>query len=187
MNKASTYIFYLILIFSVLIGCTKADSSKSDARLNNSTYCNEPEAINYNLGFPGVPDNTKCVFPTQVFKGSYLLYDSVLDADSKFKRIDTLNLTLTAVNNVKLNLTGFCSGTLTLTANRYYKSVVDSLPIVNGSITTMLSGQYLCGNMKDTISGFITKNQIDSTKITIDFTVASDSGIIFHKGTGTKK
>jgi hypothetical protein len=127
------------------------------------------------------------VFPTQIFKGSYLLIDSVLDADSKFKRVDTLNLTLAAVSNVKMNLTGFCGGTVTLTANRYYKSVVDSLPIVNGSSTSVLSGQYLCGNTKDTISGFITKNQADSTKITIDFTVASDSGIIFHKGTGTKK
>jgi hypothetical protein len=186
-NKVNTYIYYSLLICSILIGCSKADTSKTDDRLSNTTYCNEPEAINYNLGFPGVPDNTKCVFPTQVFKGSYLFYDSVLDADSKFKRVDTLKLTLAAISNVKLNLTGFCSGAIALTANRYYKSVVDSLPIVNGSITTMLSGQYLCGNMKDTISGFITKNQADSTKISIDFTVATDSGIIFHKGTGTKK
>lgn len=187
MNKVNTYTFYFVLICSVLIGCTKTDTSKSDARLNNTTYCNEPEAINYNLGFPGVPDNTKCIFPTQIFKGNYLLVDSVLDADSKLKRVDTLNLTLAAVNNVALNLTGFCNGTVTLTANRYYKSVVDSLPIQNGGNTSMLSGQYLCGNTKDTISGYILKSQADSTKINIDFTVASDSGIIFHKGTGTKK
>ncbi len=170
-----------------LISCSKSESNKSDDRLATNKYCNDPEAINYNSGFPGTPDNSICIFPTQVFKGGYLFYDSVLDADFKLKQIDTLNLIISATNNTKLELAGFCNGIITLTSNRYYESVIDSLHLENGGLNNVLNGQYLCGNTKDTVSGMIRKSKSDSTKITLNFTVASASGITHHQGSGTKK
>lgn len=115
------------------------------------------------------------------------MLDSVMDADFKFKRLDTLHLALTALNNIAMKLTGFCNGEVTLTADRYYKSTVDSLSIDNSGLATKLNGQYLCGNTKDTVSGYISRNRTDSTKITLYFTVATDSGIIYHQGSGTRK
>lgn len=58
---------------------------------------------------------------------------------------------------------------------------------IEGSINVKLNGQYLCGNIKDTISGWILKSQTDTTKITVNFTVATDTGVIYHQGTGTRK
>ncbi len=183
----ATYIYITFLFSSILLSCVKDEATKTDGRLTTNTYCNNPEAINYNWDFPGTPDNTKCYFPTQVFKGTYFFRDSILDSDLKLKSRDSFNIILTAISNTKMTLKGFCQGTgeISMTADRYYKSFVDSLRIDYNNVTTTLVGQYLC-SQKDTVSGYLIKSPKDSS-ISVFFTVASDSGYIYHKGIATKQ
>lgn len=182
--------FAAILALGIsLLACSKVEKAEvNDDRLNKP-YCNDPEAINYNWDFPGIPDNTTCFFPLEIFQGTYLFRDTVLDND--FQPVDTtaFNIKLfgLSASKIKIGITGFCqSETLKLTADRFYKAYLDSTVVNVNGFDSKLTGQLMC-RVKDTASGFIQKSQTDSNKLTIFFTVATDTGYSYHKGTAIKQ
>ncbi len=173
-------------------GCQKAEDSfvanPDDSRLDR-LYCNDPFAINYNWNFPGTPDNSTCFYPIDIFGGNYMLTDSIYDADYKPDTVLKYPIRLFALSGskIKIAITGFCDkDTLELTADRFYKAFLDSTNAVVNGFDAKLSGQLACRSV-DTISGYIQKSQTDSTKLSINFTIASDTGYSYHRGTAIKQ
>lgn len=181
-RKLLTYIIAGLLFF----GCKKSEPfDKADESQFTTRYCNDPIAINYNHGFPGTADNTVCIYPTDVFSGTYEFKDSIYDADFNLDTILNYVVSFHKVSLTKLNLSGFCvnGDTVRLTADRYYKAAVDSTMLPDSS---MIEGHIFCRAI-DTLSGIISKYNDDSNKIKVNFIIASDTGINYHIGTGIKK
>lgn len=191
-KRKITYIIATVILAATALiwGCKKTDETATitDDRLNRP-YCNDPLAINYNWDFPGTPDNTKCFYPIDIFGGTYKFTDSIYDADYQPDTVLSYALQLFSINGskVKIGIKGFCANeTLTLTADRFYKAYLDSLSAVVNGFDTKLAGQLSCRKV-DTISGYIQKSKTDSSKLSIYFTIASDTGISYHKGTAIKQ
>ncbi len=168
----------------IMAGCSKAEEPQSiDKTKISGTYCNDPKAVNYNVGFPGTPDNSICIFPTEVFKGEYVFYDTIYDGNYRLVRIiPPVTFTLTATDFTKLELKGLCKDiTLPVTADRFYKATIDS---VMGAVN-LLPGRTMCRE-QDTISGMFTRSQTDNS-VQVNLTVLSDTGINYHRGTAQKK
>ena len=145
----------------------------------DSLYCNDPAAINYNYDFPGTANNTICIYPSEVFIGTYSLEDSVYTADFATFYIIKDTISIYQLNKTKLAAVGFCGpyDSIKLTANRYYRASLDSVSA---------NGQPLC-SPKDTISGMFSRVAIDTNIIKIDLTLYSDTaGLKYHKGTATR-
>ena len=170
----------VILLAGVIFSCNKYVSPKGyDPHLTNH-YCNDPKAVNYNWGFPGVPDNTVCFYPSDVFAGKYKFYDSVyLQANYIFIHSDSVLITINKVNDSQIAVYGMCPNgdSLLMTATPLFVAYVDTTE--GDSVTNW--GQMYC-QVKDTINGTISQNRIDSV-LTINFQVASDTGVItIHNG-----
>lgn len=184
----------LTLIFSTLtiglflfVSCDKwkDPAPVNDPRLTN-LYCNNPAAVNYNLGFPGKPDNSICFFPSDLFQGSYLLKDSVyVSTSGLFLKADSFMIRIVKINDSKIAVVGFCnSGTqLFLTAGPTYVATMDTLA---GDSTTINKGQIMC-RIQDTISGTITKDRIDSTLLHVFLTIVGDTGTTVITGNARKQ
>ena len=174
------YIFFIssfILAAIVLFGsCAKWQDPApvTDPRLTN-LYCNNPSAVNYNLGFPGKPDNGVCLFPSDLFQGTYLLKDSVYLASGRFIGADSLVLKIVRLSDSKIGVIGFCSSgaQLSLTAGPTYQATVDT---TLGDSTTLNLGQLFC-RTRDTVSGYITKDRVDSNLLHVALQVVSDTGM----------
>lgn len=170
-----------LLLFALLImtACKryKDPAPFTDPRIVNH-YCNIPSAINYNWDFPGVPDDSVCIFPAQIYNGNYFYRDSLFNSTGLLLSQDSFPLTFTQLDSTRLTITGFCPGnTIHATATRFFKFTIDSVA---------KNGQVLCSN--DTISGKGSKIDIyDTTQIKLIYEVATDSGIIYHAGTATKQ
>lgn len=180
--KACTTIALLALFYA----CAKKEPfDTATAEQFADKYCNDPIAINYNHGFPGTADNSICVYPTDVFQGSFTLKDSIYDADFNLDTILDYTVTFKTISLTKTRLSGFCinGDTVRLTADRYYRAAVDSTMLPDSS---MVEGHVFCRGV-DTIRGNITKYEGDTAKIRINFIIASDTGINYHIGTGIKK
>jgi hypothetical protein len=152
-------------------------------------FCNDPIAANYNVGFPGIADNTVCIYPRDLFVGKYLYRDSVyIEPSGLYVFTDSFYINILPkpydTSKRKIQVTGFCgSTTLYLTAGPTYIATVDTLI---GDTTTLYSGQRLC-RIQDTGNGTITKDRIDSTVLHISFQVESDTGLTQHMGTAIKQ
>ena len=161
----------------------------TDPRLINP-YCNDPDAVNYNRGFPGKPDNSVCFYPTDIFKGVYLFKDSVY-RDTLFISADSFYLTIEPQkgSRTKMLVTGMCAGStpLTMTAGASFVATLDTTV---GDTTTLVLGQYMC-RTQDTIAGTITKPVTDTNvqfpTLLIYFKVASDTGATMHIGKAKKQ
>jgi hypothetical protein len=168
------YAFYIFIFMVGLSSCMKREDVPASAyEGQDSLYCNDPEAINYNREFPGTPDNATCLYPTDVFAGRFLLTDTVYTEDfaSNYIKTDTINIY--QLSKTKIAVVGFCGAfdSLKLTAGRYYKATLDS---------TIENGQPLC-NPKDTVSGLFSSGAMG---IRIDMLLTSDTaGTKFHRGT----
>ena len=164
----------LALILLVLLSACKPYEDPQpidDPRLNNP-YCNDPAAVNYNWNFPGVPDNSVCFYPSEVFEGNYVWYDTVLDNNLLPISWDSTNITLTKVDTTSLQLTGKCGYTLNLTAGRFLAITIDSI---------IGNGQEFC-RMGDTIVGSGLKSGVvDTTTFTLNYEILSDTGNSTHK------
>src|ERR1044072_1094940 len=124
------YILLILLSLCMVIACKKATNNTpdTDSRLPR-LYCNDPEAVNYNWNFPGTPDNTTCVYPTEVFSSAYTYPDSVYFSDGTFLFTKAYTLQVHTLDKIRLSLFGFCPGStdsLTLTANRFYHADLDT-------------------------------------------------------------
>ena len=168
----------LIIFIFCFFGCKRYEDPApfTDPRIANK-YCNTPSAINYNWNFPGVPDSTTCIFPAEIFNGTYLFHDSIFNSVDTFLSSSTYPLTFDDIDTSHFNVTGFCTGiTIKATANRYFKFTIDTL---------VGNGQALCLN--DTISGKGSKNFITDTTIHLEFEVLNDTGTVYHAGTAFKQ
>jgi len=159
----------------------------SDPNLNGRYYCNDPDAVNYNWGFPGKPDNTLCVYPTDVFKGKYVFVDSVYSlagltsGDFVYQIIDTLYFY--PISHTKMFVTGFCGSmldTIYLTALSF-NATIDTLA---GDTLTTYQGQIPFCRIKDTVNGTIFYSRIDSL-LHFSLQVNSDTGLSSHTGKAT--
>ena len=172
-------IIFLFLLSLVAVSCKKYkdNPAQPDPRLTRP-YCNDPQAVNYNWDFPGVPDNSKCFYPSDVFTGNYLYTDSVYNGTSNLLNVQSYNLTISKTSNTKLQLGGLCpSGSLSFTANRFARADGD---------TSVPGGQPLC-RPQDVISGNITCPDRASGFLLFDLTVAGDTGTFFHRGSAVKQ
>ena len=179
--------FLFITGICVLFSCAKWKDPKpvNDPRLTNP-YRNDPTAVNYNWGFPGKPDNTVCFYPSDLFQGSYLFYDSVyLSPSGLFISADSFIIKISKISNSKIGVTGFCNSgkQLTLTAGPTYVATMDTTV---GDTTTMNPGQLLC-RIQDTISGTISKDRVDSNLLHINLRVVSDTGTALFVGRARKQ
>lgn len=150
-------------------------------------YCNDPRAVNYNWNFPGIEDSLVCVFPVDSFQGSWTYYDTTYLPSGDTAGTAIRNLVFTSTeDSVKMHMTvaGWCSAnaTFNVTANKYNRSELDSLP---GSY----SGQFFC-SQADTAVGAFYKDVSDTTsfnKMVVDITVTSGETIQYHKGVAIRQ
>jgi hypothetical protein len=170
------YLFAVILIISSCKRYKDPDPFK-DSRINQP-YCNDPSAINYNWDFPGVPDNSKCIYPAEIFKGNYFYRDSEITASGNIGNLDSFPITITQIDSTKLEIVGFCGTKIhTAKANRFYTFVLDSL---TGN------GQNFCSTT-DTVEGKGQKqNLTDTTFIKFNYTTLQNGVSVIHSGTATK-
>jgi hypothetical protein len=182
--KLPSISFYIAIFYCLysctmaLTGCKRADPAPIDLGLTNP-YCNNPTAVNYNWGFPGKPDNSICIFPAQIFVGTYLFKDSVLDNLGIYLPFDSSILTITKTNDSLVKINGQCKNSLQLNAkvNKNYRLILDSI---------QYNGQVFCNNT-DTINGYIQKlNPFDSI-LTYNYNVINATTTIIHKGTLIKQ
>ena len=170
----------------LFISCAKwkDPAPYTDPRLTNP-YCNDPNAVNYNWGFPGKPDNTVCFYPTDLFVGTYIFTDSVYRTSdlSLFLSTVTETLYVSRLSQTQIAVTGFCANgnSIHLTADKSYNATVDTT--VGDTLTAR--GQTLC-RIVDTVSGAISKDRIVDSLLHISFIVVSDTGSTTHIGSAKK-
>ena len=189
MNRIAPILFAILALAS----CKKYEDKVGTAgdQLNNR-YCNDPDAVNYNWGFPGKPDNTLCFYPTDSLIGTYLFRDTIFySQEMRLARYDSFEVALELINRKRfrfraLNTGLFCAiDTVNFTADKFFKATADSTLIMPDSI--LVPGQALkC--RKDTLSGYITTTSQNDKTIKINFAVVSDTGskLTYHIGTATK-
>jgi len=159
----------------------------TDPRLTNP-YCNDPEAVNYNWGFPGKPDNTVCFYPSDLYVGTYKFRDSIYTLSGLFISADSFELNISRIPGTqknRINVAGFCGGgiLLALTASASYTATIDT---VIGDSLSMHQGQQFC-HVYDTVTGNIDRDRVDSTLLRVSFQVVSDTATYTHTGRAIKK
>ncbi|MBS1615834.1 MAG: hypothetical protein JST06_06905 [Bacteroidetes bacterium] len=177
-RPAKGTIFLVVFCLSGLSACKKYEDKPGqyDPRLS-SKYCNDPAAVNYNYGFPGTPDNSVCFYPADVFQGSYQFVDSIYSNDKLVAEVP-LVLQASKQDETRFVVTGFCNGsTLKFTANRALFAYAD---------TVVGNGQVLC-RPQDTLSGTLIQRLSDSVRLSVYFTVSSDTGSTIHQGTAYRQ
>ena len=185
---------FTILLFILCVGafysCKKyADPAPGSAPQLTNPYCNDPAAVNYNVGFPGKPDNTTCIYPSDLFAGTYWFHDTVrIISSGLFISADSFEVRIThasSTDKAKIGVSGFCGGSVQLlfTANATYTATSDT---TIGDTTTLHIGQRFC-NVYDTLQGTLTRDRVSDSVLYIDFKVYSDTATYSHQGVATKK
>lgn len=185
------YLRVITILFTTSLFCLvacqkwKDPEPKTDPRLSNY-YCNDPEAVNYNWGFPGTPNDSVCYYPADKYKGIYFFKDSVYLSNNAFTYAPNYQdsfIYVYALSKTKIGVIGLCSGgdTIKFTVDRALRATVDSA-------TGFKLGQPFC-DVIDTVTGGISPDLTDSTnkRFIVNLTVASDTGINFHKGFAIKQ
>ena len=170
--------FLAIVLFLTSCKKYKDPAPITDGRLTTK-YCNDPAAVNYNWDFPGVPDNTVCIYPTDIFKGTYLYHDSILNPEGGVIQIDSFPITINQLDSTHMQLIGFCGiNPHSAKASRFFSFIIDSIAG---------NGQIFCNN-KDTIAGGGHKSGIaDTSTIKFSYTLQTDTGVVIHAGTAIKQ
>lgn len=169
---------FIPIILIVLGACTKwKDKTAQDLGLKNK-YCNNPAAINYNYGFPGITDSSVCIFPSSPFVGRYKFQDSIFGLSDQMVLGDMHTFEIVSVDTVRFKIVNYCSSAqdIFFKANRYYKADVDS---------GIALGAWLFCRELDTLRGQLEYNSWDSS-LTINWTVNSDTNVTTHKGKAYK-
>lgn len=178
--RSITYGLSAWLCIGLLAGCQKWEDKPAPPIELTKRYCNLPVAINYNRDFPGIEDNSVCIFPSGPYVGSYSFADSVFYPD-----VDTavvfpvINFTISSRNDTQIYINNFCTGgnQLAFSTNRYYRAISDSV--------IAPEKQLMCRSL-DTLSGTMEYRPADSS-IYLEFTVVSDTGTSTHRGRAYKK
>lgn len=157
MNKASS-IFKVALIallsissFSITSCLKESDPPGASVDPNlKDFYCNDPRAINYNWNFPGIPNDSICIYPIDLYEGQWILNDSIFFTD---KELDTFLVNTVQFEKtedsllIHLSLKGLCNNDnpIFITTDKFGNAEIDSMDIHN-------SGQLFC-MPEDTITG----------------------------------
>ena len=189
MKYIISILFLMAAVAVVAVSCSKYKDKKGPAftAANGDTthYCNDATAANDNWGFPGIPDNTVCIYPADLYVGKYVFHDSVsLQSTGLPIFVDTFILTFHKINNSRLAVTGFCANgdSLFITAAPTFLASVDTTE--GDSVTNW--GQSLCG-VADTINGSFVKDRVFDSLMYLSLQVASDTGVVtLHIGTAKK-
>lgn len=176
----------LVAVIVTLFACSKYEDpapAEPDPRLTRH-YCNDPRAVNYNWGFPGISDSSVCIYPVDSFLGNWSFADTMYLPNGDTVGTIVRNLNFAGIEDTSLTrmaVTGLCGSSATpfyITANKYRRAETD----------TLIAGypaQYLCNNT-DTATGFFNKNTGAAHTMIIELTVTNAAGTILHKGTATK-
>lgn len=171
---------YGIIVCFCLLSCKKYKDPEpfTDSRINTK-YCNDPSAINFNWDFPGIPDNSVCVYPSQIYNGSFLMYDTIINYLGETLATDTFSILMSAIDTTRIHITGFCGNQIYKAhANRFLSFTLDS---------TLGNGQLFCNN-KDTISGGAKKSGLhDTIPILWKYYIQTDTGVVTHIAQAVKK
>jgi len=189
--KKLTIILFIAVSSAIIYSCQKWKDTTAvvDPRITARKYCNDPAAVNYNWDFPGVQDSTVCIYPVNLYEGTYSFNDSIYFEDNILdsgRILQTYNIQLVPAGKNKLLLKGYCSNDIQFTVQRNgLKAYADTTLKLDD--TTFAYGQPLC-RILDTLTGTIIKSTNDSTKknLFIEWRVVSDTGINYHKGTAIK-
>lgn len=169
----------MFLFLFILASCHPYEDPDAftDPRIKDP-YCNDPSAVNYNWNFPGVPDNSTCIYPGDVFAGSYLLMDTVLDENLEVHYTRSFPIAVSKIDSIRFKISGYCAGVeLHAHTNRYLKFTLDSL---------VEDGQALCD--QDTITGGGEKlSFFDSTGFYMDYEIYADTGMTRHHAKAVKQ
>ncbi len=172
--------FFFLCLFSFLFSCKKYKDPNpiTDPRIKNH-YCNDPSAVNFNWDFPGIADNTVCIYPSDIFEGNFKLYDTTInDLDSVLKT-DSFNIEISKVDTTKLTLSGFCGTKIfTAKANRYMKFELDSI---------ISFGQSFCNSTDTIIGNGYRKTFADTASFYFNYLLQTPTGIEKHKTFAIKK
>jgi hypothetical protein len=168
------------------------DPAQPDGRLTHH-YCNDPKAINYNWGFPGIPDNSVCVYPVDSFLGQWIYTDTTYFPNGDISGITVRNINIiqpeSDTTKTHLTLFGWCSNNIgiNLIAGKYNKAALDTIP-------GYPEGQFFCNETSDTIKGFINRYSVNDTltnttsqHIAFDVIISNSGGVLYHKGRATKQ
>lgn len=146
-------------------------------------YCNDPGAINYNRGFPGIPDSSVCIYPVDSFLGTWTITDSVYRSDLSLDTFEDRVLSFMSTEDTSLThlaIQGWCAGpSLLATASKYQRAELDSM-------SENVAGQLLCTST-DTISGYFHFGLATNDTLLFQLQVNSASGLHIHKGWGIRQ
>lgn len=181
----ASIIFFAAMGF-MIAACKKYKDpppSSGDDRLTNK-YCNDPRAINYNWGFPGIPDSASCIFPIDKFVGNWVFTDTVYLPDSTISSIDTKQLNFTSTEDTMrahMAVTGLCSNnsSIKITADRFHTALTDTL------IQYSNGAQTFCSNADTVMGSFVRDDSIASIKINL--TEMDEVGTKYHTGIAVKQ
>jgi hypothetical protein len=172
---------FIMLYTIIIIGCVKyKDPTPITTDKLTTPYCNILTAVNYNWGFPGVPNNSICTYPADLFLGTYIFYDSVLNAVAEYVPFDSNIIEISKVSDSTILIKGLCgsnSSTFSAKATKNYRFSLDSN-------TTL--GQVFCSN-NDTINGFGMKNFYNDSNFKFSYNLINNAIITEHKGTFKKQ
>jgi len=177
----------VLVVLTGAMGCKKyRDPAKPDIGdgLDSFHYCNNPLAVNFNWGFPGIPDSTTCIFPVDKFKGTWIFNDSVYTPDETLQEVIIKTLVFTPTEDTLLThlaISGWCTGPeqMLVTADKYGRALTDTL-------LEYTAGQLIC-TTTDTISGSFQQYFKSEDTMKVDMTLNSASGIRYHRGTAIKQ
>ncbi len=113
----------LLLILISLVSCEKYKDPEpiDDPRLDTNFFCNDLDAVNYNWGFPGTPDESICIFPSDVLEGDYIVADSIYSSGDSFLSATTYpTVRLDILSKTYLSMKNYCpSDSIRLLCDRY--------------------------------------------------------------------
>ncbi len=122
----------LLGLVSFFASCEKHEDKPIKDWDGEGFYCNDPEAVNYNWGFPGNINDSLCIYPTDLFVGDWILTDTVFN--DTFAIVEIQERTISFVNKSDdsmshlMELQGYCNNNtpIVLQANRFMlASLVD--------------------------------------------------------------
>lgn len=176
-----------VLLTAGIVSCKKWQDpvSQQNPQIANP-YCNDPDAVNYNWGFPGKPDNTVCFYASDLFQGTYKLYDTVYDPKSDlFLSADSMIITVSKIAKKKVSVAGMCIDGQKITFSTQAAYLASSDTTVGDSLT-LHPGQFFC-RTQDTVTGTLMRDKVDTSLIYISLTVVSDTGTTLHVGRARRK
>lgn len=175
----------IIIICCSAVSCSKVEEQQSPDISGQLTshYCNDPDAANYNVGFPGIPDNSVCVYPYDKFLGEWEVHDSIFKADSSFHEVIIRHFNIQAAtfdtNKTAMMIHDWCSTPIEIFCNKYGKAYIKNM------LDYPDSAQVVCSN--DSIMGTFTLINNEDSAMRISLINKNTVGHFFHKSTAVKR